>query len=123
MKIFLTMIGFLFSVAAFTQSGDDVVSALKQGSAAEFSQYFSNSVDVKLPNKDEMKSLKKPDAASAVSVFFSANKIKGFDVISQREMNGTMYIAGKLTGSQSYNMTVMLKNSGKAMEVITIRIS
>jgi len=123
MKIFLTMIGFLFSVAAFTQSGDDVVSALKQGSASEFSQYFSNSVDVKLPNKDGMKSLKKQDAASAVSVFFSANKIKGFDVISQREMNGTMYIAGKLTGSQSYNMTVMLKNSGKAMEVITIRIS
>jgi len=124
MKKFLTILSFLFSVSAFAQSSDGVINALKAGSASEFSSYFSNKVDVKFPQKEEMKSISKDDASSAVSNFFSSNKINGFDVTSQREMDGTMYITGKLKGNaQSYNLTVMLKESGNNMQVITVRIN
>ena len=124
MKKILTIVGFLFSVATFAQNGDAVVNALKEGNASKFSNYFSNSVDIKFPQKDEMKSVSKADAASAVSGFFSSNSINGFEMTSQREMGGTMYIAGKLKGgSQNYNITVMLKNNGSDMSVITVRIS
>ena len=124
MKKFLTILGFLFSVTSFAQTGDDVVNALKEGSASKFTGYFSNSVDVKLPQKNEMKNVSKADASGAVSGFFSSNKINTFEVTSQREMSGTMYIAGKLKGaSQDYNLTVMLKGRGNSLAVITVRIS
>ena len=121
MKKIFTIIGFLVSVAAFAQKSDPVVNALKEGNASKFSSYFSNSLDMKFPKKDEMKNVSKADASSG---FFSANGINGFELTSQREMGGTMYITGKLKGSpQDYNMTVMLKDNGNDMSVITVRIS
>ena len=124
MKKFLIVICLLFTATLFAQNGSDVVSSLKSGNAAEFSSHFASNVDVKLPGKDEMKNLDKSEAASAIKTFFDNNQVNGFDVTSQREMGGTMYIAGKLkTASQSFNITVMLKAKGDAMNVITVRIS
>lgn len=124
MKKLLAILGFFITVNTFAQKGDDIVDALKTGNTEKFTSYFSNNVDVKLPQKTEMKNVNRADAASTISNFFSANNINGFEVTSQREMSGTMYIAGKLTGSgQSYNLTVMLKTSNDKMTVITVRIS
>ncbi|MBV9961774.1 MAG: DUF4783 domain-containing protein [Parafilimonas sp.] len=120
MKKVFTIISILFSVSLFAQNGDGVLSALKEGNAAKFGNFFSSKVDVKFPQKTELKGLSREDASSAVSSFFSSNNISGFDVTSQREMDGTMYIAGKLkNNAQGYNLTVMLKNGS----VITVRIS
>jgi hypothetical protein len=120
MKKIFTILAILFSVSTFAQNGDAVVNALKEGSASKFSSYFSNNIDLKFPQKAETKNISKADAATSLATFFSANAINGFDVTSQREMDGTMYIAGKLKGnSNSYNLTVMLKNG----TIITVRIS
>ena len=120
MKKIFTILSIVFSVSLFAQNGDGVVNALKEGSATKFGSYFSSKVDVKFPQKAEMKGVSKDDAAFAITAFFSSNAISGFDVTSQREMDGTMYIAGKLkNNSQGYNLTVMLKNGA----VITVRIS
>ena len=124
MKKLLFILGVFFSVTSFAQTGDDVVNALKAGNAEKFTGYFSNTIDLKLPQKNEMKNVGKSEASSAVSGFFSANNITGFELTSEREMSGTMYIAGKLNGgTQSYNITVMLTSNGKTMSVITVRIS
>jgi len=120
MKKIFTIIGILFSVAIFAQNGNEVVNSLKEGSATKFSNYFSNAVDIKFPQKEEIKSADKAQAATAVVNFFSANGINGFEVTSQREMSGTMYIAGKLkSNSKDFNLTVMLKNGA----IITVRIN
>ena len=124
MKKLFTIFGFLFAVSAFAQNIDAVVNALKEGNATKFSSYFSSNLDVKLPLKNEIKNASKEDAASAVSNFFSEKKINGFEVISQREMSGTMYIAGKLkSAGAGYNITIMLRTKGDEMSVITVRIS
>lgn len=122
MKKLLVIVGILFSIGSFAQTGDAVANALKAGDVGKFTSYFSNAVDVKLPQKDEMKNISKSDASSVISGFFSSNSINGFDVISQREMNGTMYITGKLKGAKSYNITVMLMETGSNKGVITVRI-
>ncbi len=120
MKKFLTIISLLFSVSMFAQNGNAVVSALKEANVSKLSVYFSDKIDLKFPQKPETKNIGKADAETALSAFFSTNNINGFDVTSQREMDGTMYVAGKLKGnSQSYNLTVMLKNGS----VITVRIN
>ena len=122
MKKVLLLIGILFSIGSFAQTGDAVTNALKAGDVARFTSYFSNAVDIKLPQKDEMKNVNKSDATSVIGGFFSSNNINGFDVISQREMNGTMYITGKLKGAKNYNITVMLMETGSNKGVITVRI-
>jgi hypothetical protein len=124
MKKFFSIITFLFSVSAFAQSSDGVINALKEGSANKFSSYFKGNIDLKLPqDKDERKNVAKQDASSAVEGFFSSNGINGFDLTSQRELNGTMYITGKLKGSSnSFGLTVMMETKGNEMSIVTVRI-
>jgi hypothetical protein len=110
-----------YSVA---NDADSIVSALKQGNAQQFSSYFDNFIDLKLPAKDEIKNVGKTQAGITVKNFFEENNIKGFENISQRESNGTMYIAGKLIGdSKSYNITILMKAKGDKLTIITIRIN
>ncbi len=124
MKKIFAIIGLLFSVTLFAQNDNEVIDALKDANASKFSSYFNSTVDIKLPQKDEMKDISKADAAAAITNFFSANNINGFEVFSQPKRAGTMYIAGKLkSGSQNYNITVMLKSKGDDVSIITVRIN
>jgi len=124
MKKIFTIVSVLLSLTIFAQSGNVVIDALQEGNASKFSNFFSAKVDIKLPQKDEMKDVDRAEAASAIKTFFGENNINGFDVTSQREMSGTMYITGKLkNGKDSYNLTVMLKNKEGSMSVITVRIN
>ena len=124
MKKIFTILGFFICVSMFAQNGDVVVDALKAGDAVKFSNYFNSSVDIKLPKQNEMQNINKTDAATTIKNFFTSNNINGFETISQREMSGTMYIAGKLkSAKQDYNITVMMKDKGDNTSVITVRIN
>ena len=106
------------------QDVSDVVNALKSGNAEEVSVFFDKILDLKFPDKEENKSIGKNQAGIALKSFFSSNNIKGFDLSSQREMEGTMYIVGKLTtGSERYNISIMMKSKEGKPRIITIRIS
>jgi hypothetical protein len=110
-----------YSVAS---DADSIVNALKQGNATQFSNYFDNFIDLKLPGKDEIKNVGKTQATITVKDFFNDNDVKGFESVSQRESNGTMYIAGKLIGSsKTYNITMLMKAKGDKLSIITIRIN
>ena len=124
MKKIFTILGFLFAISTFAQSDNGVVSALKAVNVNQFTTYFNNTVDVKLPKENEKQNLNKADAVGMIKNFFTSNNINAFEIISQREMSGTMYIAGKLkSASQDFNLTVMLKNKGDSVSVITVRIN
>lgn len=126
MKKFFLFIGFLFSISVYSFAGDsdNIVHALKEGNAAQFSNYFDNFVDLKLPEKDEIKNVGKTQASLTIKSFFDQAKIKGFDISSHREMGGTMYITGKLEGDiKDYNITMLMKAKGDKLSIITIRIS
>jgi len=126
MKQILLIAGIIISCMAFRpgQLDNQVVTALKQGNAAEFSSFFDNVLDLKLPGKDETKNVSKEQASSAIKGFFEQNKIKGFEPVSQREMGGTMYVTGKLVdGAKGFNITVMMKDKGGKPNIITVRVN
>ena len=101
-----------------------IVNALKSGNAEEVSNYFDKILDIKFPDKDEIKSIGKNQAGIALKSFFDENKIKGFELSSQREMSGTMYIAGKLlNGGEGYKLSMMLKLKDGKHQIITVRIN
>ena len=59
MKKFFVLLGLsamLFSFRSQTET-DGIINALKQGSAEQLSKYFDNMLDLKLPEKDELKNI------------------------------------------------------------------
>jgi hypothetical protein len=126
MKKFILLLLVHFSLMSFVtfQSGrEEMIAELKQGNAEQFIKYFDNTVDLKMPSSDEMKGVPKAQAASTLKSFFADNNIHQFDVTSQRELGGTMYITGKLAGNTDYNLTAMIKNAAGKFSIITLRIN
>ena len=124
-KLFL-MVSVVIGLSAYSvaSDADSIINALKQGNAAQLSNYFDNFIDLKLPAKDEIKNVGKTQASITLKDFFNDNDIKGFENVSQRESNGTMYIAGKLLGSsKDYNITMLMKAKGDKLLIITLRIN
>ncbi|MBC7720676.1 MAG: DUF4783 domain-containing protein [Pedobacter sp.] len=126
MKKFLLLT--VISVALFSfKTADNVpaiINALKIGSAEEVGKYFDNFIDLKLPEKDEIKNMGKNQASIALQSFFKDNGIKGFELTSQREMGASMYLAGKLQNAgKGYNITILLKTKDGDKEIITVRIN
>ena len=126
MKKFI-IIGFLAFITMsfrFQTDSSPVVNALKSGNAETISEYFDKILDIKFPDKEEIKSIGKNQAGIALKSFFDDNNIKGFELSSQREMSGTMYIAGKLVNNaQGYKVSIMLKLKDGKHQIITVRIN
>lgn len=126
MKRILLLASVLIISISFAKASDtdNIINALKQGNASQFSAYFDNFLDIKLPEKDELKNMGKTQAAITVKNFFEANNIAGFEVSSQRENEGTMYLTGKLSGgAKTYSLTLLMKSRGDKTSIIKIRIN
>ena len=123
-KFLLILIIFFAAYSLQAQEANGIVNALKVGNANQVSNYFDKILDIKFPDKDEIKSIGKNQAGIALKSFFDNNNIKGFELSSQREMSGTMYIAGKLTnGGDGYKLSIMMKTKEGHPQIITVRIS
>jgi len=125
-NLFLLMAISICSFAFTVQETDnnDILKALKAANVEQLTEQFDSFIDLKLPEKDEVKNMSKNQAGIALKAFFNDNNIKGFELASQREMGGTMYIAGKLKNNdKGFNITVMAKKSGENQSIISIRIN
>ncbi len=125
MKKFIFILAVVFAAfSAKAQDSNGILTALKSGNADQVSNYFDKILDIKFPQKDEIKGIGKNQAGIALKSFFDNNNIKGFELSSQREMGGTMYIAGKLTnGADGYKLSVMMRIKEGRPQIITVRIS
>ena len=125
MKTFIIAIVSLLSMSFMRQAdAGNIVKALKSGDATQVSSYFDKILDLKFPDKEEIKSIGKNQAGIALKSFFTDNGINGFELASQREMGGTMYITGKLLSEgKGYNLTLLLKSKDDKQQIITVRIN
>lgn len=130
MKKVLQILLFGFAVTVLAPSfilqndGVNIIKALKSADATEVATYFDMILDIKLPEKEEIKGIGKNQAGIALKSFFEENRISGFELTSQRELGGTMYITGKLLDAdKGFNLTIMLKNKNSRQQIITIRIN
>lgn len=117
-------VGLFSFVNPIQTDNNDIIKALKSGNAELISKYFDSFIDLKLPEKDEIKNMGKNQASIAWKAFYNDNAIKGFDLTSQREIGGTMYIAGKLkNNAKGFNITIMAKVTGDNYGIISVRIN
>ena len=78
MKKMMVLMAVVLSLSSFFVAGDSdkIINALNQGNAGQFSAYFDNFLDIKLPEKDEIKNVGKTQAAITIKSFFDYNFIQ-----------------------------------------------
>jgi hypothetical protein len=103
---------------------DELLTALKSGNATQVAEHFDAMVDIKFPDKDEIKNVGKNQAEIALRNFFTENGIRGFEKVSDREIGNTMYMTGRLiNGNKGYSITLMLRVIRGKHYIITVRIN
>ncbi|MDQ6815360.1 MAG: DUF4783 domain-containing protein, partial [Bacteroidota bacterium] len=85
-KLFIILMVVFASIGARAQETNNLVNALKSANADEVANYFDKILDIKFPDKDELKGIGKNQAGIALKSFFDNNNIKGFELSSQREL-------------------------------------
>mgnify|MGYP000868272552 CR=1 FL=1 len=104
----------LFSLAVFLYSftqKDDIVAALKTGSADKMAKYFDNMVDVSIPGKSN--TFSKGQAEMVVKDFFALNRVKNFEIQHSGSNPSSNFIIGTLTTSSgNYRTTVYMRARG-----------
>jgi hypothetical protein len=120
--IFLTF-GLALLLSSFTiQSGiDDVIAAMKSGSASALAKYFDNYVDLTMPDKSNNYS--KSQAELILKDFFSNNEVKGFEVKHKGSNDNGEYCIGTLhTKNGNFRATVYMRLKGNKQVIQDIRI-
>lgn len=107
---FLLLISLTAFSYSFTQK-DDIVTALKSGSADKMAKYFDNMVDVSIPGKSN--TFSKGQAEMVVKDFFTLNRVKNFEVQHSGSNPSSNFIIGTLTTSSgNYRTTVYMRSRG-----------
>lgn len=107
---FLLLISLTVFSYSFIQK-DDIVTALKSGSADKMARYFDNMVDVSIPGKSN--TFSKGQAEMVVKDFFALNKVKNFEVQHSGSNPSSNFIIGTLTtNSGNYRTTVYMRSRG-----------
>ncbi len=122
MKQFFTLIITTVLLSSFTLllSIDGVVTAMKNGDAAQIAKYFDNTVEITMPDKSN--SYSKNQAEIVLRDFFSTNGVKSFDVIHKGENAGSQYCIGTLvTKNGSFRTTVFMKQKSDKQLLQEIR--
>lgn len=122
MKQIFTLIATTLIVSSFTFfiSIDEVVTALKNGDAAQIAKYFDNTVEITMPDKSN--SYSKNQAEVVLKDFFSTNGVKSFEVNHKGENAGSQYCIGTLvTKNGSFRTTVFMKQKGDKQLLQEIR--
>jgi hypothetical protein len=112
MKRFFTPIMSLALVAltAFNWQGgiDEVIGALRAGSAAEVAKYLDDNVELTVPDKSDNYS--KAQAQLIIKDFFSNNAVKGFELKHKGDSRDGHYAIGTLqTNSGNFRTNVFTK--------------
>ncbi|GAA4322057.1 DUF4783 domain-containing protein [Flaviaesturariibacter amylovorans] len=115
-KLLLLFTAFL-ALTAFRAAGglDDVISALRGGSASELSRFIDDNVEIALPDKSDRYS--RAQATMVLQDFFSSNGVKGFELKHKGDNGGNQFVIGTLqTRSGAYRTTVyMSARNGKQL--------
>lgn len=115
----LLTIGALLSSFTFFSSIDEVISAMKAGSAADIAKFFDNTVEINMPDKSN--SYSKSQAELVLKDFFSTNTIKSFTVNHKGENAGSQFCIGTLvTKNGIFRSTVYMKLKGDKQILQTI---
>jgi Domain of unknown function (DUF4783) len=115
--LFVALIVNFVAFSSFKKVGpiDDVIEAIKNSNSILLSNYFDNTIDIALPDKND--SYSKAQAQIVVKDFFNVNTVKDFIANHRGNNNGGYYCIGTLsTNKGNFRVTFYMKQkSGKSV--------
>ncbi len=121
MKRFFTLltVGALLSSFTFFSSIEEVITAMKAGSAADIARFFDNTVEINMPDKSN--SYSKSQGELVLRDFFTTSVVKSFTVNHKGENSGSQFCIGTLvTKNGTYRTTIYMKLKGDKQLLQTI---
>lgn len=120
MAIFL-LFGFLGG-DPIADLSSDVIEAVKKGDAAKIASHFSDKIDLKIFDQEDVYS--KAQAESVLKDFFTKNKVKGFTTShSSAVKTGNQFVVGTLdTSTGKYRLSFLIKKIGEKYLISQFRI-
>lgn len=116
-----TAVFFNICVKAQSEIPSQITTALNSGDAALLSQYFNNSIELTLFDKENIYS--KTQAEMILRDFFSKNKPTQFKVVHQGGKENSKYAIGNLVcGTISYRVTFLIKTENNNAFIHQLRI-
>ncbi len=115
--LFVALIVNFVAFSSFKKAGpiDDVIDAIKNSNTILLSNYFDNTIEIALPDKND--SYSKAQAQIVVRDFFNVNTVKSFVANHKGNNNGDYYCIGTLlTSKGNFRVTIYMKQkSGKSV--------
>ncbi len=109
----------LFFLSSFA-SVDEVVNAIKTGSASQLSKFFDNTIEITLTDKSNTYS--KSQGELVLKDFFANNIVKDFQVLHRGDNSSAQFIIGMLqTKNGEYRTTIYMKQKGDKQLMQEIR--
>lgn len=121
MKKFLkySLIPIVFFFSSFV-TVDEVVTAIKTGSASQLSKYIETTVEITFTDKKNTYS--KSQAELVLKDFFHNNTVKNFDIVHKGDNPNAPLIIGTLdTKAGEYKTTIYMKQKGDKQLLQEIR--
>ena len=120
----LVIFMFMFSFAFAQDNTNAIAAAIKSGNAKEISKYFSDDVDMKILDKEEVYS--KAQAELILKDFFAKHPVKSFALAHKsapNAKNSSQYVIGTLeTANGKYRTYFLLKTTGTQQQIQQFRI-
>lgn len=123
MKVFILLISLIFRLEdPFLDTASDIVAALNKGNSAEISKFFSDRVDLKILDKEDLYS--KSQAESILKDFFSKRIVKSFkESHSSSAKSANQFVVGILdTNSGRFRVSFFLKKTATKYQISQFRI-
>ncbi len=114
---------FLFSFSLLSAPGamDDIVNAVKAGNSKAISTYFTDNVDLKVLQQEDVYS--KAQAELIVKDFFSKHAVKSFNIDHKSTKTDSQFAIGKLeTSNGKFRVYFLLKKSADKFKIQQFRI-
>lgn len=110
-KSILLFVGLFLLVPVFAATPEEVANAIKTGDAGAISKYFSDNIDLKILDKEDVYS--KAQAELIIKDFFSKHPLKSFTIIHKSALKGdSQYSIGSLdTYNGKFRVYFLLKKN------------
>ena len=120
--LFITLL--FFSFQSFSFAGDipdKIISAFATGNSSQLSEFFNNSIELTLLEKEDIYS--KTQAEMILRDFFAKHPPSKFTIIHKGGKDNSRYAIGDLvSGANTYRITFLLKMDGDKVFIHQLRI-
>ncbi|HEY0262709.1 MAG TPA: DUF4783 domain-containing protein [Chitinophagales bacterium] len=115
------IITLLISACASAQTADNIVAALKSGSASQIARYFQPSVELSL--QDGAHSYNKSQAQEVLANFFSKHAFRSYNIVHQgTSPEGAKYVIGTLeTADKTYRVYMYAVTKENTLSIKELR--